>query len=407
MNAFIDRVLKNRNDFPTWINTFVNYVGEHPMGIIGRLLALRYWRPAGGEDHYLSVIPTKPIRVLIAPVNYSNQATAWAAALEKARPSIGSQNMAVDVPGGFSFPADVVVPVPMYQASKRWQRAQFARIAKFTHVLIEAEEPLCGRLFGRDVTAEASALTRAGVSVAFLAHGTDIRRPSLHMKRNALSPYFDSSLYSPAIERRAIRNIATLRESGRPVFVSTPDLLQDYSLGIWCPVVVEPWEWSTGERARVTSEKLRVVHAPTSGPIKGTDLIEPSLWDLHERGLIDYRPIRGVPFSQMKGIYADADVVLDQFRLGSYGVAACEAMAAGCVVIGNVSDEVRAHVSTSTGRQVPIVQAVPATIEEVILRLIERAEEFNSVAAHGRAFVNHVHDGRLSAQVLIDNWIEA
>ena len=53
-------------------------------------------------------------------------------------------------------------------------------------------------------------------------------------------------------------------------------------------------------------------------------------------GLVDYTPLRDVPWSEMPGVIASADIVLDQFALGGYGVAAVEAMASGRAVVGHV-----------------------------------------------------------------------
>jgi glycosyltransferase involved in cell wall biosynthesis len=102
----------------------------------------------------------------------------------------------------------------------------------------------------------------------------------------------------------------------------------------------------------------------------------------------------------MPGIYRDADVVLDQFRLGSYGVAACEAMAAGRVVVGNVTDAVRRRVRETTGSDLPVVQAEPDEIADVVLRLIDERDWGRARAAEGVAFVERVHSGPLAAEAL-------
>ncbi|MFP3786388.1 hypothetical protein, partial [Burkholderia sp. SIMBA_024] len=99
---------------------------------------------------------------------------------ERAQSDVGARNMAVDIPGGFAFPADTTVPIAVNSASAEWQRAEWEAVQAFTHVLIEAERPIFGGLFGRRVLAEVEALEKAGLSVAFLSHGTDIRSPRAH-----------------------------------------------------------------------------------------------------------------------------------------------------------------------------------------------------------------------------------
>ncbi|MEK8228012.1 hypothetical protein NKG05_20855 [Oerskovia sp. M15] len=62
------------------------------------------------------------------------------------------------MPGGFSFAADTEVPVVVYNRSQEWQEREFVAVSQFTHVLFEAERPIFGRLFSRDVSAEAEQL---------------------------------------------------------------------------------------------------------------------------------------------------------------------------------------------------------------------------------------------------------
>lgn len=402
----IGRMLARRNSWPKLVNWAVDYVADHPMSILGRLAARRLGRPNGAIDTpALGPATDRRARILIGPVNYSAQGRMWAQSLTAVDPTVEAVNLAVDVPGGFGFDADLIVPVPVYHNSRDWQLRQFSAATRFTHVLLEAEEPLFGRLFGRDFAADADALTEDGVSVAFIAHGTDVRLPSAHRTRTRWSPYGDPALYSQRLERLALRNIAAVNQSGRPVFVSTPDLLSDLPSASWCPVVVDPDRWSTPDMTPVL-EPLRVVHVPSVALVKGTHLIEPVLQSLHNRGVIDYRAVTGVASERMPSVYAQADVVLDQFRLGSYGVAACEAMAAGKLVLGHVLETVRDRVKASTGLELPVHEATPDTLERELVELAENRERLAEARRNGIDFVRAVHDGRLSARVLLEDWID-
>jgi hypothetical protein len=372
--------------------------------LIGRLAARRWVKPARSDETPVSAVQLDAsVRVLIAPVNYSGQAFLWARALERSHPDHAVATMSIEVPGGFSFPTDLEVSAAVYHNGTRWQRAQRDAASSFTHVLIEAEEPLFGRLFDRDVAREARYLAGCGVNVAFMAHGTDIRLPSRHRERTMWSPYRDPDLYLDRLEHLAVTHRRILEESGRPLFVSTPDLLADLPTARWCPVVVNPSAWASP--AAASTGPLRVVHAPTSALMKGTALIEPMLHSLHSKGVIDYWPVRGVPSAQMPALLAQNDVVLDQFRLGSYGVAACEAMAAGRLVIGHVMPEVRDVVGVATGRTLPIVEATPDSLESVLIEAGQDRSALEIAREAGPTFVSAVHDGQLSAQVLLGHWV--
>lgn len=375
------------------------------MSPLGRIAARRLGAPAPRGTIPATEFGSAPTRVLIAPVNYSGQGTAWARALEAADPEVSARNMAIEVPGGFSFDADLVVPVGTYHNDPDWQRRQFAAAAGATHVLIEAEEPPFGRLMGRSVAAQAQALQDHGVNVAYLAHGTDARLPSRHAASSPWSYYRDEAVYLPRAEQLAARNIAVVEASGRPQFVSTPDLLTDLPNATWCPVVVDPVRWASAPRIpRPAGAPLRVAHAPSNPVLKGTPLIMPALERLIDDGVITLELVQGVPSAHMPEVFARADVLLDQFRLGSYGVAACEAMAAGCVVVGQISEQVRSAVRDRSGQELPIVEADPGTIETV-LRELANDPALSTRSELSRDFVRTLHDGRASAAALRAAWI--
>lgn len=401
-NALVARTLRSRNSLPTWVNRAIDHVADHPDGLLGRVAALSLG-PITDVPPPTSV-PQAPVRVYVGPTNYAEQGYAWARSLEAARPGVGARNMSVAVPGGFGFRTDTEVPVAVYNRSRAWQEAELGAVREFTHVLVEAERPIFGRLFSRDVAREERVLAGAGISTAYMCHGTDIRLPSRHVARTRWSPYLDPDMYVARHEREAARNAELLERLGRPVLVSTPDLLADVPYARWCPVVVDSARWSAPRRPE---RRVPVVaHVPSNAGIKGTELVRPAMQRLHERGVIEYREITGVPSEKMPAVWADADVVLDQFRLGSYGVAACEAMAAGCVVVGHVLDDVRAHVLSASGSALPVVEADPDDVEAVVTALAADPDRRAAIAAEGAAFVRDVHDGRLSARVLLEHWVD-
>lgn len=400
------RLMRQRNRFPRWLNGAIDYVADHPEGPLGRLAARRLGIPKDGQTTVVSTVADAPCRLLIAPMNYSGQGRLWAAALEKANSSIAARNMAVDVPGGFSFPADLIVPVANYHNSRAWQVAQRDAVANFTHVLIEAEEPLFGRLFSRDVAREFEWLKTNGIDAAFMCHGTDIRLPSRHRESTEWSPYRDPDMYTARLERLASAHRRMIEGTGAPVFVSTPDLLADMPQAAWCPVAVPLARWAMRPPERVAGAPLRVVHVPTSRHVKGSDLIEPVMKALHDEGVISYHSAQGVDSAMMPALYGSADVVLDQFRLGSYGAAACEAMASGRAVVGHVLPEVRQAVLRLTGLDLPVIEATPASLDELLRRLAETDSEVQTATDEGLGFVRAVHDGAMSASILRSHWLD-
>lgn len=395
-------IMRRRARLPRFVNRAIDGVLDNPRSRLYRFLS-RAASPFSASD---IPAPTRRPRTLpavyIAPANYAGQGHQWARALRAA--GIDAANLAVVGPGAYSFPADSVVPVSVQLNSSVWQRAEFDAAVSYGHVLIEAERQLFGTLFDADVRREVEELGREGVSVAMISHGTDVRIPSRHSAAHELSPFADPGGYFDRVERMARRNVALLEELGRPTFVSTPDLLDFVPFAHWCPVTIDPARWTAPRTP--DAGPLRVVHAPTDPQLKGTALVEPTLERLDRAGVISYRRLERIPHEQMPARFAEADVVLDQFRLGLYSVTAVEAMAAGCVAIAHVPDRVRRRVADATGRDLPVVEAAPDELERVLVELAEDRDRREAIAAESRVFAGEVHDGRLSAVVLHRHWID-
>ncbi|MDU7516488.1 MAG: hypothetical protein E7K48_05565, partial [Varibaculum cambriense] len=118
-------------------------------------------------------VPKAPTRVLIAPFNLAGQGWELARALEDNLSDVAAHAMTVDFGGVLSFNADSKVTYGTYALSKEWAKKQFEQVCGFTHVLIEAENSLFGRLFNFNVYREVRALQERGIAVAFLSHGSD------------------------------------------------------------------------------------------------------------------------------------------------------------------------------------------------------------------------------------------
>lgn len=403
VSRVVEQFMKHRSKLPTWVDRLMVSVARNPDGPLGRLAG----RMLRGEDPPATSVPDAELRLYVAPTNYSGQGYLWARSVERADPRVGARNMAVELPGGYGFDADSIVPIATVNSSDAWAEAEFVAAAQFTHVLVEAERSMFGRLFGRELRAEISALQQRGASVAMIAHGTDIRDPRAHSGRTRWSPYPEDPR-TDTLQGDAEANLRLLEEAKLPTFVSTPDLLDDVPWATWCPVIADVARFATDAPLYLSRRPAgvpRVIHASSNAMQKGSDLLEPALAPLVEAGELTFELVTGAAAADMPGIYAGADIVLDQFRLGSYGVAACEAMAAGRLVIGHVLPSVRERVHEITGLELPIVEATPDTLAEVVAGLLADPSRLASVAAAGPGYVQTVHDGSASARALLDGWL--
>lgn len=349
-------------------------------------------------------VATTPVRMLVGPTNSAGQGYAWAQAA-KTLPEVSAVSFALHRKGQFQFATDYGVPLAWF-GQPRWQRAQERYVGSHTHVLVESLRPIFGARGFPDAAADIAALLAAGVNVGLLFHGSDIRLPSRHAKRERWSPFTPGDDLTERLETQARRHAELVESLGLPVFVSTVDLLDDVPDAQWLPVAIDPAPWAQAARPLFSGELPVVVHVPSNAQLKGTDRIDAVLTELHDNGVLEYRRITGVPHSGMPGVIGDADIVVDQLRMGLYGVAAAEALAAGRIVVSYVGESVRQRVRTLTGREVPIVEADPDTLGDVVTGLIADRDAAAERAAAGPAFVAELHDGRRSAEALT-SWLSS
>lgn len=338
--------------------------------------------------------------LLIGPVNSAGQGFAWARASERIDGVGAVDLMYRRANDAFQFPADHVVPARVASGVRRWQEAQRAAILRsFSHVIVESGMHLFDT--HAPVLQHLTAMTDNGISVALLFHGSDIRMPSRHVLGEPDSPFIDARYSATGqLEATARENRALIDASGAPVFVSTPDLIEYVPEATWLPVVVDPARWQSAASDVLSRTRPVVVHAPSRAALKGSALIEPVVRRLHDEGLIEYREVRDVAASEMPAVYGASDIVLDQFSLGIYGVAACEAMASGRLVISHVSDFVRDQVRERTGRSLPILESTADGLEQLLRDVVAQRSSYAQRAAAGPEFVREVHDGRRSAEAL-------
>lgn len=338
--------------------------------------------------------------VAIGPANMAGQAWAWAKALEREVAGLRTEVIVVDRGSPLVFRADEIVPAVTYAKDLAWGAALESRaLAEWTHVLLEAGRPLLGLRYGKDFTGEVPVYRGVGIKVGLLVHGSEVRNPSRHAMTTPWSPFRDAAdPLTVRLQEGHDRLAPLVRAFDGPIFASTPDLLDDVPEATWLPVVVDVAEWATS--APVLEKKVPVVvHAPSRQSLKGTVAVENAIAPLVAEGLVDYRLVEGVAPAEMPSVIAGADIVLDQFALGSYGVLAVQAMAARRVVVGHVTETVRGRCPGV----LPIVEATPDTLTAVLRHLVGSGREEGAAAATaGAAYAAQVHDGRLAAGILAD-----
>jgi glycosyltransferase involved in cell wall biosynthesis len=336
-----------------------------------------------------------PVRLGLGTANYAGQLSALAAAISAARRDVSVELVMAKPPGTYRYPADRYLHFPA-EHQLDVQLAQARRVlGAYTHLIVDAFRPVLGRLNGDDIGADLPALRRARIKVALLAHGSEIRHPGAHLERHVESAFRDApDDLRERLTTVAERNRRTAEESGLPLYVTTPDLLDDVPFATWAPLVVDVDGWLC-DRPVLERARPVVLHAPSNRWTKGTDRLLPGLQELHDRRIIELRLVEGLPYSEMRRLVQDADIVVDQLVMGTYGTFSCEGMAAGRAVVAYLSEGVHRAV----GIQPPIVNATPTTLVKAIESLLDDRAAATALAAEGPGYVRQHHDGRRTAEV--------
>lgn len=340
--------------------------------------------------------PPAPPQVFIGPLNTAGQAGRWAQAIERNHPGVFGMSMRIEA-GKHNLPADWTVKRERYTSSLNWKVATTDYfLNNVSHVLAEGGRPILGdsesAWFGNDL----QLFDAAGIKHGIVFHGPEVRNPAQHRDLYPHSPFADPGNRGTVLLQAAVDRLrALLADYDGPRFVATPDLLDYVEGAIWLPAAVNL------DSDPVTQPVLErdvpvVLHALSRTDLKGTAVIDTVLSELQADGRIEYQRVGGVSHDELSKLVQDADIVVDQLLLGTYGAFAVEAMAAGRVTVGHVAKRVRDLLPT----QLPIVEATPETLRDVIEQLVTDRSPARTAAQAGYDYVKATHDGRKSAEAL-------
>ncbi|AVT32829.1 glycosyl transferase family 1 [Plantactinospora sp. BC1] len=359
---------------------------EQPVPVAGPATEpgpLPRWRP----------LDNTRVRLGLGPANYAGQLATFAQAICRSNPEVSAEVVMVKTSPTLLYPADVYVDqARLPDLDCQLEQVQRA-IGRYTHLVADAFLPFFGHLNGNNIEGDLPALQRAKIKVALLGHGSEVRHPRRHLARHEYSLFRDApDGYVERYTARAERNRKVAEETGLPLFVTTPDLLDDLPWATWAPLVVDLDAWATDQPVMERPRPV-VLHGPSKRWTKGTDRILPVLNDLHERGAIELKLAENVAWKDMTELVKTSDIVIDQFTTGSYGTFAVEAMAAGKPVVAYLSDSVAATVGSTP----PIVNATPANLRQVLESLLDDRAGTARRGAESVAYVREYHDGRRTA----------
>lgn len=344
---------------------------------------------------------SRPLRVLHCPTDVGGNPIGLAAA-ERA---LGVQStVAVYTRSWLGHPADLELGVDgrnryrdaarrlwfFVKALRRWDVFHF----NFGQTLL----PMVGRS-GVDLPL----LKAIGKRVFMTYQGCDARQAGFCTSHFALSccgGQQGRGLCSPADDAAKARRVAYAVAHAHRVFAVNPDLLHVVPRAEFVPYAsVDP---ATVEPEPPSARgRLVVLHAPTNRAIKGTAAVEAAASDLAGHLDVEWRFVERLPHAEALARYAGADLVVDQLRVGWYGAFAVEMMARGKPVVCYVRPEDLRFVPTEMARDLPLIQAKPDTLRDVLRDLLAHPERLRALGERSRRFVERWHDPRRIARAMI------
>jgi hypothetical protein len=276
----------------------------------------------------------------------------------------------------FNFGRTIMPLAPELPASSRMRRVyeRYARLVEFRDL------PL---------------LKRAGKRVVVTYQGDDARQGDYSLSHFDLSIAHEAGAgyYTPQGDAARRRRIKAMDRYADAIFALNPDLLHVLPpRAEFLPYAnVDLREWRP---APPQQEPPLVLHAPTHRGGKGTRFVLDAVERLRAEGVeFEFVLVEGMTRDQARKTYERADLLVDQLLAGWYGGLAVELMALGKPVISYIRREDLDGVSPERRDELPIVEARPETIYDVLRRcLTTERDRLPELGVRCRAYVERLHD---------------
>ncbi|MFF2493077.1 glycosyltransferase [Agromyces sp. NPDC058064] len=187
-------------------------------------------------------------------------------------------------------------------------------------------------------------LKRRGLRIVCVFTGTDIRSPKLMKELETTLGRPNVSTYQGFADRATVsadfdektRRAARAADRHADLIYSMRNDQRSYLTRPTLPFLYfYPDDGVQDTSAKFSSPvRLRVLHAPSSPIIKGTQVVRAAVQALRDEGReFDYEELIDVPHERVVAALRDAHIVLNQFYAFVPGVFGVEALAAGCAVL--------------------------------------------------------------------------
>ena len=177
-------------------------------------------------------------------------------------------------------------------------------------------------------------------------NGCDVRQKYERIKQTKLSACHYDDCYNGIcmdrkVEEQKARRIRKLYKKNVTMFAVNPDLLNFLpEEAVFLPYALDEAGIIRKKEYKIGS-RIKIIHAPTQRACKGTDEIIQAVEKINQLypNTIEFKLIEKVKHEDALKLYQEADLVIDQIRVGWYGSFAMETMCMGIPVIAYVNEE--------------------------------------------------------------------
>lgn len=153
-----------------------------------------------------------------------------------------------------------------------------------------------------------------------------------------------------------------------------------------------------------SNKKPVVIHSPTAPIGKGTEYVIRAVELLKQELNFEFILVQNRTRNEALELLMECDVFLDQFIMGFYGLASCEAMSYGKPVVCYLSDEILNN--NFPKNECPIINANIENLSSVLREIISDAQLRNDIGKKSRMFAEKYHNASVNALKLVSYYQE-
>ncbi|MBM3175506.1 MAG: glycosyltransferase [Chloroflexi bacterium] len=237
-----------------------------------------------------------------------------------------------------------------------------------------------------------------GKKIVVTYQGCDVRQKDFCVRNYAISACAELDCYGSRCTSKADalkkRRAEKFGRYSHKMFAISPDILRflpKHADLLPCPRV-DLSQWQPVKKK--VDKRLVIVHSPTNRACKGTKYILDAVERLKVKSAHEIELIlaENIPHSKVHELYRQADVAVDQLLVGWYGGFAVEMMALGKPVVCYIREEDLKFIPPQMKKDLPIINANPETVYEVLEHLVVERDGLLSIGERGRAYVERWHD---------------